>query len=137
MNATSVLTSNYEQRTMNNEPIKTNPILPAAPFGGACPQSVWRNRGKKILLYMTINPRRKALGYYADRRFFAADQGFNLSCFAGLPFGPGLTSSEKKPQVRKIPYKAEACLCRFVYIRKPLYFCQGQWIISADSRLRI
>jgi len=28
MNATSVKTKNYEQRTMNNEPIKTNPIKP-------------------------------------------------------------------------------------------------------------
>jgi hypothetical protein len=35
----------------------------------------------------------------------------------------------KKPQIRRITYKAGACLCRFVYIRKPLLFCQGQGII--------
>ena len=42
----------------------------------------------------------------------------------------------KKPQIRKITYKAGACLCRFVYIRKSLYFCQGQKIIIVDFRLR-
>jgi hypothetical protein len=39
--------------------------------------------------------------------------------------------------LQEIPDKAAAGLCRFVYIRKPLYFCQEQRIISADFGLRI
>jgi len=94
-------------------------------------------QGQKMLLCMTINPRRNPLGYYADWRFFAADQGPNLSCFAALLFAHGLIFSEKKQQIREIPDKAGAGLCRFVYIRKSLLFCQGQGIIIVDFRLRI
>jgi len=66
------------------------------------------------MLYLTINTRRKSFGCYADWRFFAAAHGLNLSCFVGLLLGHALFFSEKKQQVREIPYKAAAGLCRFV-----------------------
>ncbi len=56
MNVNSVLTKYYnnEQRTMNNERLcKTNPIKP-------------NFKGKKMLLHLTINGRRKSFRYYAD-----------------------------------------------------------------------
>ena len=64
MNVNKVLTTDYEKRTLGergkNEP-KTNPIKP-----NSCPPSVWRDRGKKMLLRLTINGRRVSFGYYAD-----------------------------------------------------------------------
>jgi hypothetical protein len=92
---------------------------------------------QKMLMSMKINPRPNPLGYYPDWRLFAADHGLNLSCFVGLPFAHSLIFSEKKQQLREIPDKAGAGLCRFIYIRKTLYFWQGLRIISADFRLKI
>lgn len=77
------------------------------------------------MLNLTFNTRQNSFALYANRRLFTAEYGFNLSCFVGLLFGPHLILSEKKQQVRKIPYKAEACLCRFVYIKKTLVFLSG------------
>jgi hypothetical protein len=54
---------------------------------------------------MTITPRRNPLGYYPDRSFFAADQGPNLSCFAGPLWGQALILSEKNRKFRKYPIK--------------------------------
>jgi len=122
MNVKYYLTKGYENMSnwaiCENEP-KTNPI------------------GKKMLPRITIKPRRKSLAHYTDFRFLAADHGPNLSCFAGLLFALGLIFSEKKQQIREIPDKAGAGLCRFVYIRKSLLLCQGQGIITVDFRLRI
>ncbi len=43
----------------------------------------------------------------------------------------------KKPQILKIPYKAGACLCRFVYKIISLNLRQERRIIKADFHLRI
>jgi len=94
-------------------------------------------QSQKMLLRMTIKPRRDPLGNCPDWRFFAVDQGPNLSCFEGPLWSPGLILSEKKPQLPEIPDKAGAGLCRFVYIRKALHLFQEQGIITVDFRLRI
>jgi len=77
------------------------------------------------MLNSTFNTRQNSFAHYANRRFFAAEYGLNLSCFTGLPFGLSPIFSEKNQQVRKIPYKAEAGLCRFVHIKKTLVFLSG------------
>ncbi|MBW8039894.1 MAG: hypothetical protein FVQ85_07850 [Planctomycetes bacterium] len=57
MNITKVLTRDYGNNSNwtlgENEP-KTNPIKP-----NSCPPSVWRIKGKKILMRLTINNRIK------------------------------------------------------------------------------
>ena len=102
-------------------------------------RSLWRSRirGKKMLPRMTNNPRRKSLGHYADWRFFAVDHGPNLSCFVGLLFAQGLIFSEKNSNCGKSPIKPHPVFVDLYILRKPLYFCQGQGIISADFRLKI
>jgi len=64
MNVNKVLTKDYDKKTLgqrgknkpNSNPIQTQykpkqtQCLPATPFGGACPPSVWRVKGQKMLL---------------------------------------------------------------------------------------
>ena len=154
MNVTSYITKDYENKTPIRAPKKQSQTSKRQKtMQTLLPQRIMKKtafsvyyktnpnkpnfRGKKMLPPLMINTRRNPLGYYPDWRFFAVDLGPNLSCFVGLLFAPGPIFSEKKQQVREIPDKAGAGVCRFVYIRKPLYFCQGQGIISADFRLII
>ncbi len=66
MNTSNLILRDYEEMDTwwagKNEP-KTNPNEP-----NLSRRSLWRSRikGKKMLLRMTINTRRKSLGYYAD-----------------------------------------------------------------------
>ena len=153
MNVNKVLTKDYEQidtwsigkNKANSKPIQTqfkantNPIQTQFKAKQTQCLSAISAAGQrqKMLMRLTIKPRRKPLGHYPDWTFFADDLGPNLPCFVGLLFDQGPIFSEKKQQLREIPDKAGAVLCRFVYIRKSLHLQQEQWIISVDFRLII
>ena len=126
-----------EPKTNPNEP-KTNPIKAnKMPKQTQFKPKQTQFQSQYMLPRLTINPRRKSSGYYPGCRFFAANHGPNLSCFAVLLFDLGIIFSEKKQQIQEITYKAGAGLCRLVYIRKSLHLCQWQGIITVDFRLKI
>jgi hypothetical protein len=118
MNVTPIITVDYENKSnwaiCENE-AKTNPIQ--TQFN---PISA-----PKMLPRMKINTRPNTLAHYPGFRFFAADHGPNLSCFEDILFALGLIFSEKNQQLREIPDKAGAALCRFVYIKKILASLSG------------
>ncbi len=88
------------------------------------------------MLNLTFNTRPNPFGCYANRRLFPADHALNLPCLTALIRAKAPIYGKKK-LLRKIPDKAGAALCRFVYIRKSLYLRNKQGIISADFRLKI
>ncbi|MGB2808041.1 MAG: hypothetical protein WBC22_09880 [Sedimentisphaerales bacterium] len=90
-----------------------------------------------MLPCLKINTRRNPLGYYADWPFFAADQGPNLSCFAGLLFVRGFIFSKKNRKYEKSPIKPGPVFVDLYILRKTLLFCHGQGIIIVDFRLKI
>ncbi len=99
MNVTSYITKGYENISnwviCENEP-KTNPIKVA--------DAPWRakTKPKQTQFLSAISVAGQPAYLLIDR---ARPEFLNFLL--------------KKPQIREIPYKAGACLCRFVYIRKP------------------
>ncbi len=124
-----------EPKTNPIEP-KTNPILDNKTSIRTQFKPKQTQFQSKSMPNLKINTRPNPFRCYADRRSFPVDHGLNLPCLEAPICAKALIFG-KKMLLRKIPDKAGAALCRFVYIRKSLYLRNKQGIISADFRLRI